>query len=49
MTKEHLTILYNRLTAVTSDIEENYEAVDVMQLVSLLEETANVLAEIIEK
>ena len=48
MNKKELTLLYNRLTAMTYDIEEDINKVDELKLVHLLEEVATALDEIIE-
>lgn len=48
MNKKELTLLYNRVTAITYDIEEDINKVDELKLVHLLEEVASALDEVIE-
>lgn len=48
MNKKELTVLYNKVTAMTWEVDDNFDKVDPLALVHLLEEVATTLETIIK-
>ena len=47
MNKKELTVLYNKVTAMTWEVDDNFNKVDPLALAHLLEEVATALEEVI--